>query len=596
MSYQFSQDPEENLPDWLRELRARQEAEEGEGTEGTQPNVEAEDEGLADTQPQPSFEVKAGAEPESPPSEAADTEPDEGEPDWLLDIRRRIQHDQPAEAADERPPSEPPPASEEIEESAEAALLSDTQPQPPSPAFLGEPEAAGASPFAEESPEPEEEAPPDEHARAFRAGPEDFEVELPDWFLEEEEPAGEMPSTPAFGEPSAEDSAPEEEEEPLAPAQLPSWLQALRPPGVSMPRGETEFADEEEGRGPLAGLSGVLPVEPEMLHIGHTGSLPGDVVINASQQRHVKAFQQILENEYAAKEDFHRRISLPNRLLRLGIAAFLLLAALVPLLTGSHNSIRPDAQSQPEAAALFQIVEELPADSPVLVAFEVQPSLYGEVQAVAATVLEHLLEQQARLVFISTSPTGPALAERLLRQQLSAQPSVASGDYLNLGYLSGDMAGLRQLITAPRTFHPDQWQSPTLAGVETLSDFGMVLVISSEGEGARTWIEQVGAQLPDGLVVAASAQAGPLLNPYIDSQPNSLRALVAGLSGAAYYEALRGEDGVGRAYWDAYSYGVGAMVVLILLGGLYGRLIHIRPEQRPQTIDEMDEMKDEETD
>ncbi len=77
----------------------------------------------------------------------------------------------------------------------------------------------------------------------------------------------------------------------------------------------------------------------------------------------------------------------------------------------------------------------------------------------------------------------------------------------------------------------------------------------------------------------SSAQAAPLLLPYLQSQPTTLRALVSGLNGAGYYESLRSRDGLGRAYWDAYSYGLGAIVILILMGGLYSRLIQIAPQR-----------------
>jgi hypothetical protein len=54
------------------------------------------------------------------------------------------------------------------------------------------------------------------------------------------------------------------------------------------------------------------------------------------------------------------------------------------------------------------------------------------------------------------------------------------------------------------------------------------------------------------------------------------------LQGAALYERMRGQDGLGRAYWDSYSFGLGAVLLLILLGGLYGRLIQLRPEKASQ--------------
>jgi hypothetical protein len=56
--------------------------------------------------------------------------------------------------------------------------------------------------------------------------------------------------------------------------------------------------------------------------------------------------------------------------------------------------------------------------------------------------------------------------------------------------------------------------------------------------------------------------------------------LVSGIQGAVIYEQLRSqEDGGGQDIWYAYSYGLGAILLIILLGGLYDRLIHMRSER-----------------
>jgi hypothetical protein len=201
-----------------------------------------------------------------------------------------------------------------------------------------------------------------------------------------------------------------------------------------------------------------------------------------------------------------------------------------------------------------------------------------------SVVLTHLLEKQAQLVFISTRPTGPALAQRLLQEQLSALPAVATGVYTQLGYLSGGMAALRSFISDPRgaTLSGGKlapWQSPSLEPIQQLSNFALVLVVSSSAEDGRAWIEQSAGILPTRLAAVTSAQASPLLRVYLQSEPPILQGLVSGVQGAALYERLRARDGLGRIYWDAYSFGLGAIVLIILLGGLYGRFLHLIPEK-----------------
>ncbi|MQC27275.1 MAG: hypothetical protein DWG76_07490 [Chloroflexi bacterium] len=586
MSYQFSQDPEEDLPNWLKALRRRQ-------SDTPEPEAEAQ----AQEQP-PSASV-----PETQPTDpqpAQDPAPTaKEEPDWLLDIRRRVQGDQPAreplpeETAQAQPEPEEEPLPDlsdllsEIEQESKVPL-SDTQPQPAASPDLPDPTGGlesispDSSSVSEElSEENAQDSSVDEQASSTELG-----AGIPDWFFDDDDEEEEQVQPPQ--QPPSPSAFLPSEEEALAPADLPPWLRAIRPTGAlpPLPSLPSDEPTDQEETGPLAGLSGILPAEPEIIQVGRTGSLSFGVEANPNQQRHVNALKRMLASEHASKEDFQRRIARPTRFLRWIIAGILLISVLIPLLTGSRNSIRPSIGAYPETSALFNQIETLPPDAPVLIAFEVQPALIGELQTVAVPVLDHLLERQARLVFVSTSPTGPALVERLLGDQLSQQPSIASGDYVNLGYLSGAAAGLRQFATDPLSFHATQWAHPALAPIQSLSDFSLVLVISSDGEEARAWIEQVGRALPQGLSVATSAQAGPLLFPYLQSHPATLKSLIAGLSGAANYEALRGREGLARAYWDAYSFGVGAMVILILLGGLYGRLIHIRPERRIPVLDD----------
>jgi hypothetical protein len=176
----------------------------------------------------------------------------------------------------------------------------------------------------------------------------------------------------------------------------------------------------------------------------------------------------------------------------------------------------------------------------------------------------------------------------LLAEMFGSVPIVASGEYDELGYLSGGMAALRSFITDPRAAvlttadGADPWASPSLQLIQGVDDFALVLVVSSSAEDVQAWIEQGAAHLPDGLMAVTSAQAQPLLGVYLRANPLTLRGLVSGVQGAALYERFRGQNGLGSVYWDAYTFGLGAVVLLILLGGLYGRLIQLRPEKAGQ--------------
>ena len=525
MSYHSAQDPEENLPEWLRALRKRQEQE----------NIENPESKTAAGESEP-----AGEEPEPP----------EG-PDWLGEIRSRYQRG--------KKPAEP--ASEEDN-------LEDTKPRRFEP-FNEAPASLEQEPVADQGGA----APALPAVEGQAAYVEELQSPLENIAEEVEIP----PHTPAF----------HEDEPALTPGQLPGWLQALRP--GAFPKEDSRSGEmlpgPMENAGPLAGISDVLPADLSITQVERTPVFSSRLDVTEHQELHAAAFTKLLNEVDASPEDAALRVARPTRVLNILMASALFLAVVFPLLTQSQSAIRPDPQFFPEAAGVYGMIDVLPAGAPVLVAFEMQPALVGEMTPLVSAVLAHLLERQAQLVFISTRPGGPALAERVLHEQFATVPAVTSGVYTRLGYLAGGMAALRSFISDPRsailstTAGADPWQNPMLENIQQLSNFALVLVVSSNAEDGRAWIEQSTGFLPSGLVAVTSAQAAPLLRAYLQSRPQTLHGLVSGVQGAALYERLRGQDGLGRAYWDAYSYGLGAIALMILLGGLFGRLIQMKPEQ-----------------
>ena len=152
----------------------------------------------------------------------------------------------------------------------------------------------------------------------------------------------------------------------------------------------------------------------------------------------------------------------------------------------------------------------------------------------------------------------------------------------NLGYLPGGTVGIRSFAESPRQVMPfaldgtDVWGSGPLAGIKSLSDFAMVLVITESPYTARSWIEQVKPLLGDKpLVTVVSARAEPAVRPYFDGEPRIVQGIVAGLPGGAAYEQYAGAGPTWRVnYWDAYSIGITLIAVMLLVGGVVNIILH----------------------
>jgi hypothetical protein len=189
----------------------------------------------------------------------------------------------------------------------------------------------------------------------------------------------------------------------------------------------------------------------------------------------------------------------------------------------------------------------------------------------------------AYLTLVSTAPTGPAQAERLVQGvNARGEHSYQGVDtYANLGYIPGGLVGIRSFAESPRQVMPFAmdgtavWNTDPLASIQQLSDFAMVLVLTENPSTARAWIEQVKPLIGEKpLLMVVSAQVEPVVRPYFEGEPQVVQGIVAGLPGAATYENMIGRFSLARNYWDAYSVGISLIALLLVVGGVAGIILH----------------------
>lgn len=407
-------------------------------------------------------------------------------------------------------------------------------------------------------------------------------ADLPDW-LDDVTPTDYMKEERIEGAPIIEDA--ESEEVDISPAELPSWLKAMRPVEDVTPSGLQDAigAEVTESVGPLAGLDGVLPAEPGIVHFGKPSPPITDLNVTQTQLGYATLLQSMITSEEDTPQTRRRRVALPQQILRWAIAGILYMIVLFPILWGSHSVLLPSSDDVPaENVALASLVNNLPENSPVLVAFEYQPGLSGEMASASAAVIDHLLNQGAVPIILSTQPTGPGLAEIFLHNTQSQHSLIASADYVNLGYISGGTAALLNFAADPRVAVPMQsegggslWDRPPLENIRSIRDFVLVLVITDDPDTARGWIEQIQPLLRDPIspqvetyfAMVVSAQAEPLVYPYYLTSPKQVDGLVSGVTGGAYYENVINQDILARKYWDAFSAGLSITIAIIVIGG-----------------------------
>lgn len=396
---------------------------------------------------------------------------------------------------------------------------------------------------------------------------------IPDWITKA---STEEPSIPA-----------RETEAPIVPAELPGWLEALRPVDAVAPTGPVEDISTAEivTAGPLVGLRGVISAHPSAVRARKPPTYSIKLSVTDEQRARVEMLEELLAEEQKPKPLPSQPIITSQHAFRLAIAILLILPIVWMIVTRSQQSPTPQPGNIPGVIEFIQQVQRLPNGAPVLLAFDYEAGFSGEMNLALTNVISGLMSKGIYLTIVSTTPSGPALAESMIKD-LSRNMAGVSGtypSYTNLGYIPGGTIGLLGLATSPQTVlkysldDKNVWTIPPWNTITTISDFSAVIVVTNDPDTARAWIEQVGTHLQEAgkpLLVVTSSQAEPLIRPYYASTPPQVQGLVAGLVGGVAYARTLGniqQNGV----WEAYSIGITVTVLLILIGSIVSLVLKL---------------------
>jgi hypothetical protein len=302
---------------------------------------------------------------------------------------------------------------------------------------------------------------------------------------------------------------------------------------------------------------------------------------------------EVTDRQFAQAELLHRLVEEEQQeakarpeakarapLLRWVVSLVLFAAAAIPVFSGAPAFPLPSL-APPELGVLASLVEAAPAGRPVLVVFDYEAGYSGELDAVAGPLIDHLLSRGLPLATLSTRPSGPPLAERVVAQVAARHGAVRNEDFVHLGYLSGGPTAVQLFAAAPTraVFRgylgsadvDSPWQMPLLQPIGALSDFGAVVVITTGTEIARVWAEQTQSWLGDRpLVMVLSAGAEPLVRPYYEAVEPKVKGILSGLPAAVAYELRLGVPGAAQGRWNAFGLSLMAVEAILAAGLVYG--------------------------
>ena len=250
---------------------------------------------------------------------------------------------------------------------------------------------------------------------------------------------------------------------------------------------------------------------------------------------------------------------------------FLIIAIVValPLFFPLGLPIRPTNATQ----AAYNAVDSIPDYSKVLVSFEYGPSTKPEIHPMAVAVLRHLFRKHEKVYVTCLWPDGQFMAEEALDQVADKEFHLKYGeDYVLLGFRPGNEAVIKGIVSNIRTLYTVDVRGnliddiPMMKDVNKFSDFAFLFSASAGYPGTVEWVQYaadpVGVPMSTGVT---SIQVNEVM-PYV--QAKQVHGILAGMPGAAEYEALIHKPGIGTSGMDAQSIAHLVIVIFIVIGNI----------------------------
>ncbi|PKN86243.1 MAG: hypothetical protein CVU46_08350 [Chloroflexi bacterium HGW-Chloroflexi-8] len=361
----------------------------------------------------------------------------------------------------------------------------------------------------------------------------------------------------------------------LERGELPSWLKAMRPIEAVAPIiSRSKENKQVENSGPLAGLKGVLSP-----HIPSNFSTPPPIQsttleVSEKQKKQIEILNNLFSLEIEAPSISKPKANIYEKLIQIIIPITLLGLIIYSMYFSSTNIVKPSiypAETVRFASIVNGLILNQSNPPRILTIMESDGASLGEIKILTKDVLERLMVKDSFLSIISTNPNGSLLASGLIRN-ISDDYNYA--DFVtNFGYLPGGQSGIHSFIQSPKETilygaeNEIIWDKPGLIDVNSFSKFDAVFIITDDSDATKTWVEQIHLLSPEmTILVAATAQAIPLLRPYVDS--NQIDGMIGGLYGTySYSDLLQSDNKNIEYYWKPQKTGVLFFVFIIILGG-----------------------------
>ncbi len=262
---------------------------------------------------------------------------------------------------------------------------------------------------------------------------------------------------------------------------------------------------------------------------------------------------------------FQALLRIDRRIIYLVMAVFVIVPLIKPLGLG--------VTSGPRATALFRAVEAIPEGRALLISVDFDPSSMPELYPMLTALMRHAFARNLKVLLCGLWLPGSGLADQAVSTVAPEFGKKYGEDVVYLGWKAGVDAVILGMGENIKTVYPTDYYGhpleslPMMNEIQKLRDIPLAISLSAGAPGYGDWVlygqSRYGLKVGAGVTAVSAADAYPYL------QSGQLTGLLAGMKGAAEYEAMVAKAGYSHAYMPAVaamdSQSLAHVVILLLV-------------------------------
>ena len=244
------------------------------------------------------------------------------------------------------------------------------------------------------------------------------------------------------------------------------------------------------------------------------------------------------------------------------------LSVLLPLFFPLGLPIRATDTTQ----IVYNAFDSLDPNSRVLLPCEYGPSTKPEIHPMVIAVLHQLFRNNHKVYVSCLWPDGQCMADEALRKVSPLYNKTYGEDYVILGYKPGNEAVIKGMVRDLRAIFSTDVKGtkvediPMMTKIFKFEDFDFLFSASAGFPGSIEWMQYATDNTNVQMSTGTTSIMVNDIMPFVVSK--QIQGILAGMPGAAEYETLVGEPGIGTSGMDAQSLAHLIIVLFIIFGNI----------------------------